>query len=63
MEHKLSAILCANVYGYSRLMGADEEATLRTLHSYPKIIDELIERLTAASSPRSATESFPSSPA
>ncbi|MBV8053872.1 MAG: adenylate/guanylate cyclase domain-containing protein, partial [Deltaproteobacteria bacterium] len=44
MERKLTAILCADVHGYSRLMGADEEATLRTLSSYRKIMDELIER-------------------
>jgi class 3 adenylate cyclase len=44
MERKLTAILCADVYGYSRLMGADEEATLRTLSSHRKIIDGLIER-------------------
>jgi adenylate cyclase len=31
MERKLAAILCADVFGYSRLMGEDEEATLRTL--------------------------------
>lgn len=43
MERKLTAILCADVYGYSRLMGADEEATLRTLSAYRKIIDSLIE--------------------
>src|SRR5712691_3510064 len=43
MERKLTAILCADVHGYSRLMGADEEATLRTLSAYRKIIDSLIE--------------------
>src|SRR5215469_5317225 len=43
MERKLTAILCADVYGYSRLMCQDEEATLRTLSSYRKIIDSLIE--------------------
>ena len=31
VERKLTAILCADVFGYSRLMGEDEEATLRTL--------------------------------
>ena len=30
-ERKLTAILCADVVGYSRLMGADEEATLESL--------------------------------
>jgi len=43
MERKLTAILCADVYGYSRLMGEDEEATLRTLSAYRRIIDSLIE--------------------
>src|SRR5215470_3527689 len=43
MERKLTAILCADVYGYSRLMGENEEATLRTLSAYRKIIDGLIE--------------------
>ena len=43
MESKLTAILCADVYGYSRLMGADEEATLRTLSAYRGLIDHLIE--------------------
>jgi adenylate cyclase len=43
MERKLAAILCADVFGYSRLMGEDEEATLRTLSAYRKIIDRLID--------------------
>src|ERR1700674_3412011 len=43
MERKLTAILCADVYGYSRLMGQDEEATLRTLTSHRKLIDSQIE--------------------
>ena len=33
MDRKLTAILCSDVYGYSRLMGEDEEATHRTLIS------------------------------
>src|SRR5215469_1498633 len=44
MERKLTAILCADVYGYSRLMGEDEEATLQTLSAYRKILDSLIEK-------------------
>ena len=44
MERKLAAILCADVYGYSRLMGEDEEATLRTLTSHRKLIDSQIEQ-------------------
>jgi len=43
VERKLTAILCADVHGYSRLMGASEEPILRTLSSYRKIIDTLIE--------------------
>src|SRR5713101_6059511 len=43
MERKLTAILCADVFGYSRLMGEREEATLRTLTSYRKLIDGLIQ--------------------
>ncbi len=44
MERKLTAILCADVHGYSRLMGEDEEATLRRLSSHRTIIDGLIEQ-------------------
>src|SRR6202158_4542028 len=44
MERKLAAILCADVYGYSRLMGLDEEATLRTLTSHRKLIDSAIDQ-------------------
>src|SRR6202158_580205 len=44
MERKLTAILCADVHGYSRLMGQDEEATLRSLSGHRKIIDALIEQ-------------------
>jgi adenylate cyclase len=49
MERKLTAILCADVFGYSRLMGEDEEATLRTLSSYR---DSLIEHYRARLEPR-----------
>ena len=34
IERRLAAILSADVKGYSRLMGADEEATLRTLTAH-----------------------------
>jgi adenylate cyclase len=44
LERKLTAILCADVHGYSRLMGADEETTHRTLTSHHKVIDGLIEQ-------------------
>jgi len=44
LERKLTAILGADVYAYSRLMGEDEEGTLRTLSACCKISDSLIER-------------------
>jgi adenylate cyclase len=44
VERKLAAIFCADVHGYSRLMGEDEETTLRTLTSHRKIIDSQIEQ-------------------
>ena len=31
VEHRLAAVLCADVVGYSRLMGLDEEGTLSAL--------------------------------
>ena len=36
---KLAAILAADVVGYSRLMGAAEEETARTLHRYRAVVD------------------------
>jgi adenylate cyclase len=44
VERKLAAILCADVYGYSRLMGDNEEATLHTLTSHRKLIDSAIDQ-------------------
>jgi adenylate cyclase len=44
MERKLTTILCADVYGYSRLMGDDEEATLSALTSHRRKIDTLIDQ-------------------
>jgi len=44
MERKLTAILSADVEGYSRLMGEDEEATIRTLTSYREVMTFLIPR-------------------
>jgi adenylate cyclase len=43
LERKLTGILCADVHGYSRLMGQNEEATLRSLTSHRKLIDRQIE--------------------
>ena len=42
VQRRLAAILAADVVGYSRLMDADEEATLRTLKAYRPIIDGLV---------------------
>ena len=42
MERRLAAILAADVVGYSRLIEADEEATVRTLSTYREIIVGLV---------------------
>jgi TolB-like protein/class 3 adenylate cyclase len=42
MERRLAAILAADVVGYSRLMEADEEATVRALGACREIIDGLV---------------------
>ncbi len=44
MERKLAAIFSTDVAGYSRLMGDDEEATIRTLTAYRALISSLIQR-------------------
>ena len=44
ITRKLTTILAADVEGYTRLMRADEEATLRTLGEYRDVIDGLIAR-------------------
>jgi adenylate cyclase len=43
-KRKLSAILSADVEGYSRLMGEDEEATVRTLTAYREVFTTLIQQ-------------------
>ncbi|UVO33046.1 tetratricopeptide repeat protein [Bradyrhizobium arachidis] len=42
MMRRLAAILATDVAGYSRLMAADEEATLRTLDAYCRTISDLV---------------------
>ena len=42
-KRKLTAILSADVVGYSRLMGNDEEATIRTLNEYRGAICNLVK--------------------
>jgi adenylate cyclase len=43
-KRKLSAVLSADVKGYSRLMGEDESGTVRTLKEYREIIGKLIKQ-------------------
>ncbi len=43
-KRKLAAILSADVEGYSRLMGDDEEATVQTIISYRTSISDLIRQ-------------------
>ncbi len=45
LERKLAAILYADVAGYSRLTGEDEEGTHRTLSAY---LDRTTQRQSAA---------------
>lgn len=44
LQRKLAAILYADVAGYSRLTGEDEEGTHRTLRSYLDLVSSCIER-------------------
>ncbi len=43
-KRKLAAILSADAAGYSRLMGEDETATVRTLETYKRVIADLIQQ-------------------
>jgi adenylate cyclase len=44
VKRKLAAILSADVKGYSRLMGEDEEGTIRTLNTYKEAVSNLIQQ-------------------
>jgi len=44
VKRKLTAILSADVKGYSRLMGADEVGTIRILQTYRGVISDLIQK-------------------
>jgi adenylate cyclase len=44
VKRKLTAILSADVKGYSRLMGADEETTVRILNAYKEMMSSLIQQ-------------------
>jgi adenylate cyclase len=43
-QRKITVILSADVEGYSRLMGDDEDSTVKTLTAYRKLMSNLIER-------------------
>jgi adenylate cyclase len=43
-QRKLTAILSADVVGYSRLMGDDESATVKTLETYKGVMSSLIKQ-------------------
>ncbi len=43
-KRKLAAILSADAVGYSRLMGEDETATVKTLETYIRVISDLIQQ-------------------
>jgi adenylate cyclase len=43
-KRKLTAVLSADAVGYSRLMGEDEESTIRTLTAYREVLTILIHR-------------------
>ncbi len=44
MERKLAAIFSTDVKGYSRLMGDDEEATIRTLTARQEVRTSFIQQ-------------------
>src|SRR5690348_4414725 len=44
LKRRLTTVLCADVHGYSRLMGTDEAGTLETLRRFRSAIAGLVER-------------------
>src|SRR4030043_498417 len=44
VKRKLAAILSTDAKGYSRLMGEDEEGTIRTLNTYKEVMSNLIQQ-------------------
>ena len=43
-KRKLTAVFSADVAGYSRLMGEDEAATVKTLESYKQVMSSLVKQ-------------------
>ena len=62
-KRKLTAILSADAVGYSRLMGEDEAATVRTLETYKRVISDLIQQHRGRVVDAPGTTSSPNSPA
>ena len=62
MERKLAAIFSTDVAGYSRLMGNDEEATIRTLTTYRALIASLIHQYRGRVVDAPGDNLWPSSP-
>jgi class 3 adenylate cyclase len=52
VKRRLTTVLCADVHGYSRLMGADEAGTLGTLRRYRSAIAGLVKRPDCAGASR-----------
>ena len=50
VERRLSAILSADVVGYSRLMAEDEDGTVRRLAAYRDLIALLVDSTAVGSS-------------
>src|SRR4030042_3855481 len=44
VKRKLAAILSTDAKGYSRLMGEDEEGTIRTLNTYKEVMSSFIQQ-------------------
>jgi class 3 adenylate cyclase len=43
VKRRLAAVLSADAKGYSRLMGEDEEATIRTLRGHREVMIGIIQ--------------------
>jgi len=41
---KITTVMCANVFGYSKLKGDDEAATVKTLEAYKSVMFTLIDQ-------------------
>ena len=62
-HRKLTAILSADLAGYSRLMQDDEAVSVKTLEAYKQIISDLVKQHRGRGWTHPETTSYPSSPA